>query len=100
MNAREIKALIKVLRTSGVTRFKSADFEIEMGSSNQGDCANPLNSNRLVRSQPPQPIKDPEPDEPIKHKVEELTSLLKLSDVDLVDSLFPDHSNAADEVEA
>lgn len=31
-------------------------------------------------------------DDPIKHKVEQLTSLLKLGDTELVDQLFPDHT--------
>lgn len=33
-----------------------------------------------------------EPSDPIAHKVEQLTSLAKLSDTDLVDRLFPDHT--------
>lgn len=91
MTPREIKALVKILRAQGVIRFKSADIELEMASIERIATRAP---------KPPQPVKDPDPDEPIKHKVEELTSLLKLSDADLVDSLFPDHSNAQDEVEA
>lgn len=32
-----------------------------------------------------------EQEDPIQHKTEQLTSLLKLNDTDLVDQLFPDH---------
>ena len=41
-----------------------------------------------------------EPSEPIKHKVEALTSLLKLSDTDLVDQLFPETQQIEEEESA
>jgi hypothetical protein len=75
MTVEETKALIKTLRECGVTRYKTPEIELDLG---------------------PEPIKldapSPAPVE-IVHKVEERTSLLKLSDSDLVDRLFPDHTN-------
>lgn len=75
MSPDEIKTLIKTLRECGVTHYKTAEIELDLG---------------------PAPIalevidKPSEPSQEIKHKVEELTSLLKLDDNSLVNRLFPD----------
>ncbi len=76
MTIEETKELIKTLRECGVTRYKTTDIELDLGP------APAIN----IDAPAPAPVE-------IKHKVEELTSLLKLSDTDLVDRLFPDHTN-------
>lgn len=112
MTPKDIKALVKALRDNGVAQFKTPELELtfapkEVVGSNQGDCADLLSPNRLVRSQPDQPIVSHETPQGINdtaeaspeiiHKVVEMTSLLKLSDTDLVDRLFPDHTDYGDD---
>jgi hypothetical protein len=80
MNAIEIKELIKTLRECGVTHYKTAEIELDLGPA-------------PIAIDAPAPAPSPE----ILHKVEELTSLLKLSDVDLVDRMFPDTQKEAED---
>lgn len=68
MTIDEIKALIKTLRECGVTHYKSADLELNLG---------------------PEPVVNAPEEKEIKSKLEHLSSLLRLSDLDLVDQLFP-----------
>lgn len=94
MTPKEIKTLIKTLRESGVTHYKSKDLE--------------LNLTPILEVVPRETIKPKakvsvengeDESKEIIHKVEELTSLLKLSDKDLVDRLFPDHTDYGDDEE-
>lgn len=87
MTGSEIESLVQALRASGVQRFKSKDFEIEF-----------IREAPQVEKPLPAVLKEEsssskEPDKPIEHKVEELESILKLSDQDLVDRLFPDFTD-------
>ena len=79
-----------MLKAEGVTHFKSQDFEISLGGSIQGDM-------RPTRPAKDVPSETPEEEKPIQHTDMQLTSLLKLSDLDLVDRLFPDHEKEAEE---
>lgn len=78
MTPAEIKDLVQTLRDCGVIHYKSGDVELELG---------PV---PVVMA----PVSQPKPQESneIIHKVVEMTSLLKLDDKDLVDRLFPDHT--------
>ena len=69
MTPNETKELLAVLRASGVTHYKSPELELT-----------------LEVAAAPIPQGSPEP---IKEKLEQMTSLLKLDDVSLVDRLFP-----------
>lgn len=78
MTPTQLKALLKTLKASGVTNFEHGDLKISLGNIHA-------------------PVKEITPidapataEDPIKHKVEEMVSLLKLSDSELVDRLFPD----------
>lgn len=81
MDLASLKALIDLLRESGVTRYKYDSIELEMT----------IKEPAPIAIDAPAPVPDQ-----IKHKVEEMTSLLKLSDIELVDQLFPDHRNDPD----
>lgn len=76
MSPAEIIALVEALRACGVTRYKNDGVELELGAA------------------PPKAPTAAELKEQkeIIHKVEEMTSLLKLDDANLVDRLFPDHT--------
>lgn len=102
MSPKEIKALVKMLRMCGVTRYKTPELELDLAGSTQGESTSLLTKTRSVRSGPGQPLvpRETAEDKPIEHKVVEMTSLLKLSDQDLVDRLFPDHTEDAEEPSA
>lgn len=76
MTPAEIVTLVETLRSSGVTHFKSGDLELTLGP--------------VV---PRETTEDPK----MIHKVQELTSLLKLSDVELMDRLFPEPKEEAED---
>lgn len=79
MTPSEIRALVETLRACGVTHFKEGELELNLG---------------------PAPSLPQVSDKEIEHKNIELTSLLKLTDTDLVDRLFPDHSKREDAEES
>jgi hypothetical protein len=78
MDTKELIELITALKASGVSSYKD-EFGREFTFFQQ------------EIHKPTVPMDAPvELPAEIEHKVEELTSLLKLSDADLVDRLFPD----------
>lgn len=96
MNAKELKAIIKTLKEAGVSNFKTPELELSFKAVESISHETKIPSQPELKAKPlDAPIDEPSE---IKHKVEELTSLLKLSDVDLVDRLFPDHTNYDEEV--
>lgn len=80
MNPKEIKALIKTLRAAGITHYKTPELELTL---------DPIEPKRRLRAKPDE-------SKEIEHKVEELSSLLKLSDTELVDRMFPDYTTEED----
>lgn len=82
MTAKETIKLLKALKESGVTSFKSGDIEISFGF--------PSNAHEKPVAAPVSFDASAQAPEEIKHKVEEFTSLMKLSDTELLDRLFPD----------
>ena len=85
MTPSELIKLVKALKESGVTHFKHGDLDIVMGAPVIAQAPTPILAEPIPLDAPVEV--SPE----IKHKVEELSSLLKLSDNDLVDQLFPDN---------
>lgn len=97
--------LLKLLKAYGVTHFKSLEIEIQMdlGKAPTVDGATvPRGAINHAVSQwgyqqasqtPPSTSASAPPVEmEIPHHVNEVAKLLKLSDEDLVDRLFPDHT--------
>lgn len=96
MTPKEIKTLVKALKAAGVTHYKTAELELNLATSQS--FASPNVSRETKKAPKAQlPLLTHEEEKPIEHKVVELTSLLKLSDTDLVDRLFPDHTDYGDE---
>jgi len=92
MSPKELKALIKTLRAAGVTHYKTAELEINLAIGSELE--------KVSKQAKGLPLDAPvEPPKEILHKVEELTSLLKCSDKDLVDRLFPDTFTEAEDAE-
>ena len=77
MSPKELKALVKTMRSLGVTHFKEGDVELEL-------------SPEVPMKQPRRSKKSLEEEKEIKHKVEQLASVMSLGDEELLDRLFPD----------
>lgn len=78
MNALETIELIKVLRQSGVTHFKSNDFEVSLNPS--------LESSALPEPKPKEVVQqNPE----ATAKLKDLIGTLKMNDSELLDKIFP-----------
>jgi hypothetical protein len=71
MDRAELASLLKVLTENGVTHYKTADLEMVLA---------PIE--RMVQA--PREVEDK-----IKTKIEEVSSILSMSDTQLVDRMFP-----------
>lgn len=85
MNLSETLELLRELRRTGATYFKSADFEVTLS-------VYPEVSDRVVQDVPPGPIDLPQqaaqnPD--ATEKLKDLIQTLKLDDETLIDKIFP-----------
>lgn len=84
MNSKTFKAIARAMEEHNIIRVE-------------------MNGVTIVREIPPRPVKQEEAktfvdpnapiakSSPIQHKAEQMSSLLKMGDRELVDSLFPDH---------
>lgn len=79
MNANEIKELIKTLRECGVTHYKTAEIELDLGPA-------PVVSDAATNAITPE----------IEHKIEQMKSIMNTSDAELLDMLYPDTVPAED----
>lgn len=89
MTPGEFREIAKAMQEFGLSRVKMGDVEIECG----GSIGNAVSGNREEKSTlaPLTSLKSPE--DPIEHKIDQLASLMKLGDAELVDELFPDHTD-------
>jgi hypothetical protein len=78
----ELFDLIARLKEAGVTHFKNADIELVLTPKTQS--APPANLTPVSLEIPPG-----EPDQEPPHIVQQMKSLLKLSDEELIEQLFP-----------
>lgn len=90
MTPGEFREFAKTMREFGLTRVKMGDVELEFAPSLGGSIGN-------AQSDPTPVGTTSAESNPIEHKVEQLTSLMKLGDVALVDALFPDYTEDAEE---
>lgn len=85
MTPAQVKSLIKTLKESGVTTFEHGDLKLSFAKQLP---------HAVAKSESPKEVipldAATEAGDPIKHKVEEMVGLMKLSDAELVDRLFPD----------
>ncbi len=80
MTPKELKALVKTLRSLGVTSYDDGQgVKLTLA---------PEAPKKVKAQALPIP---PEKKKEIEHKLEEFTSLMKMDDKSLVDRLFPDH---------
>lgn len=85
MTSSEIVELIKALKESGVMYFKQGDLELEFDTYTQKKTAAVKIPFEPVSLEKPPEI----PEKEVPHIVQEMRSLFKASDMELVDNLFP-----------
>jgi hypothetical protein len=85
MTSGEFKEIAQAMKEFEISHVKMGDCEFTRGGV--------ISSHSQILNSVPiaNPIHDP--NDPIKHKVDQMTSLMKLSDSELVDQLFPDKSD-------
>lgn len=94
MNAKQLREIAETMRDCGIMHIKTADLEISRQPPDQ-KAVLPVVSQETAplpvtpQADNPAPPTEGDPDI-IEHKIEALTSLMKLSDVELVDQLFPE----------
>lgn len=86
MTPTEIKELITILKDSGVTHYKTPELELNIVPA--------VAKNATAPATPPV-----EETNEIKHKVEEMTSLMGLDDIALLNRMIPDHTDYGDDEE-
>jgi hypothetical protein len=91
MTPGEFREIAKAMQEFGIARFKSGDTEV-IARKAPTTTAEASPKAAFIPNDTPAQLQNAS-DDPIKHKVEELTSLMKLGDIELVDRLFPDHRN-------
>lgn len=84
IDPKNLKDVCAVLKEYGVTYFKSGDMELMLSKSDA--VVKPVVATPVTSAS--NPLVDAPED--IKHKVEELTSIMKMGDVELIDRLFPE----------
>jgi len=96
MKITDIEKLFKMMKSFGVEHFKSEELEIKMG--NVGPAQKPIEVPKESKPKPERKGKIPPQqaipivDLDIPHRLSEVTNMLKMSDSDLAETLFPDYS--------
>lgn len=80
MTTKEVKKLVRELRKLGVTQYKTPEIELSLGPP------------------PPRVEKIDSTPAEIPHVIQDLVSIMKLSDGELVDRLFPEQVEVQDGV--
>jgi hypothetical protein len=96
----EVMDIMKTASLTDVTYLKWGDLELHRGDlkekiayplveSDPAHAAVVQSESKITPPNPPEQKLSPEEEKEIKHKVEEMTSLMKIGDNDLIDRLFP-----------
>lgn len=98
MTLSQTERLLTLLRTNGVTHFKSHDVEIRIGALETQSAGAAVSSEPTIvpRGTGPSSTKPgsagdiPAKEIMIPHQLNQMMSVLKMNDEDLVDALFPE----------
>lgn len=113
MDSAKLTDLVSTMRTLGVTRLRTAEVELELGPRLTGLEGSQLSSESTRRGQVPPPLQETnleaaspvksdasKLDEVTRSQIEQLTSLIRMGDSELLDKLFPAKEATQDEVVA
>lgn len=87
MNALKAEKLFSLMKQYGVEYFKNENLEIKMTPQAALTSVETPSEQKVVPPQAAPPV-----DMKIPHHINEVADLLKLTDEELVDKLFPDYS--------
>lgn len=94
MTLKSTERLLQLLRAYGVSHFKSPEIELRIDAPPSSNSLIAVGSPSLVpqtgTKSPPNAAAAPPVDMEIPHHINEVKKLLKLSDDDLVEALFPE----------
>jgi hypothetical protein len=93
MNPTEIKSIAETMRECGITHLKMHDLEMTCQPPTPTAHSAPEAG---VQSTPVPPQSETKDEDIVSHKIEQLTSLMKVGDEELVDILFPDKRSPED----
>ena len=91
IDAKDIELIAKSCRDNGVSFLKTDSLEIHFGQVQLPEKHSKLVDKQSYIAPQAKNTANQGEDKEIKHKVEEFKSIMKLSDSELVDQLFPDH---------
>jgi len=96
MNPVKCEKIFSLMKQFGVEYFKNSELEIKMSMEKAHEDIKKHKSKEIKegRKAPP-PQAAPPVEVTIPHHVNEVARLMKLSDTELVDELFPDYSQLA-----
>lgn len=93
MNANDIRHIAESMRTWGITHLKTNEIEMSCPALTPAPSA-PEMVEKVQPLSPESPLSEGQPvsrdEDVIKHRIEAMTSLMKLDDAQLVDALFPE----------
>lgn len=94
MTPEELMAIMKVASLTDSVYIKTDYLELRRGTLQHAQSVpekldSPIESTQTPVASDPEPPLDPEKEKEIAHKIEEMDSLMKVSDADLIDRLFP-----------
>lgn len=89
MTPGEFKEIAKAMQEFGISYVKMRDCEISRGP----QVPQVAMQNHTVSNWPNPNSTENNSSDPIRHKVDQMTSMMKLSDTELVDQLFPDQTD-------
>lgn len=95
MDPKKLRLIFKLMKEFHVEHFRHADFEIKLSSYKPeiSSKTEPVKKTNKRKIPPQQAI--PIVEQSIPHHENEVAKLLKLSDHELVDRLFPDYTQKA-----
>jgi hypothetical protein len=94
MDSKELKKIAKTMKALGITHLKTAEFELTMAADTNVPA--PKVETKPIPVVPLEKSLSPEEEAKIVHKVEELKSIMQLGDMELLDRMFPDHTQYPD----
>lgn len=109
MTSGEFKEIAQAMRKFGIARYKKGNIEIVASSDSQihlpeekpkvsvSSTGSKATEQLNLDLQDQAPAHSENLEDPVKHKVEQVQSLMKLNDLELIDKLFPDHTETEEE---
>jgi hypothetical protein len=103
MTPKQIRELAETMRDCGISHLKFKDLEMSCQAGARPSIAPEVEKVSFVPSpvasiqDPPVEAGPPLEEEEVPHNVQQLASLLKLSDIELVDQLFPEPKEPGEE---